>query len=469
MRALPPTVRSHYTKQRRHYTSRPSFISLPQPLIWPNIELKALSVFSTGLHHSACCVLGAAFAGNYVQPGNLFLAILIILIVLIVYGVQGAKLLVFLRKHNDQCWVPSDPVASKAEVDDVICALLTNITRGLFPPMAREMGSFEPPDADNAEPGRTERALARFFSLKDALKLHPLRAGDGLAELETWLADSSGGSRRGVWYIFFMTVHQLVVATLLGFAFANPSAATSIGSLILIGLLVGLQVVGAIWATAHTANDKLDAVEKVVGYSLEIIATGLLFASALITFEDVQESAGIGSGQNSEEFKRLKLSLELATISSSVLMMNIVVPLFLVIYNSFIAPLILKVWGAEGNAREVFCQVVTTMILFPYHVASAWMASLGLGNVASMASELEGAVVDTAATSKDLVHKTEDTEDSEGMATDAPAIESQPGPTSAGALKRLKREAYLSRVRTRMEQRVRAREEAEPDERDGEA
>ena len=118
---------------------------------------------------------------------------------------------------------------SKEEVDDPIFALLTSVTRhGLIRPQARERGSFEPPEADAEEPGRTERHLSRFFSLR-LLNPRHVRAGDALAELQTWLGDASG-SARGLWYQGGSTALQLTSASLMGFTYAMAWSQSPTGS-----------------------------------------------------------------------------------------------------------------------------------------------------------------------------------------------------------------------------------------------
>ena len=98
--------------------------------------------------------------------------------------------------------MPYEAPQGKDEIDDPLCALLTNASRGFIKPRSRELGSFEAPEEDDEEPGRTERALGRFFCLCRPW-FWKLRPGDAMDELSTWLGDSSG-SRKGLWYLYFM-------------------------------------------------------------------------------------------------------------------------------------------------------------------------------------------------------------------------------------------------------------------------
>jgi hypothetical protein len=477
MRRMPPALRALYEKSRRTKTSRPAFTSLPAPLVWPGIELKVLAVLATGLQQSACGVIGAACAGHVTATWWLVLAAATCTLVLGSYLHQGYKLYSFLHNHNEKCWTPSEPLESKAELDDPLFAMLTNLSRGVVPPMARERGAFETPEEDNLEPGRTERALQRFFSPFNGPAFRHVRPGDGLADLETWLADAAG-TRRGIWYLFFMAVHQLVVASYLGFFQANQWAQASVGSIVLLSLLIMLQLAAMLWSVSRTANDRLDGVEKATGYGLEMIACLLLLVSAAITL-DAQPDHQAAEGMNKEErYADLTLSLQLASASANVLMVAVFFPIGIAVHNSFIVPFAQKVWGADGNAREVCCQTLMSCILLPYSVVTTFVSSTGLGGIADIVSELEGAAVDSAAASKDMAQTLEeDSETSErskkspsaegneptpvhsnvsGEAgtkdeNDPPSEDDEPlvqhGPSTSGTLRKLKRQAYIMRVR----------------------
>ena len=53
---------------------------------------------------------------------------------------------------------------------------------------------------DTEEPARTERALGRFFTWR-CVRFADLCPGDAFSQLPTWLADSSGRGRSGIWYV----------------------------------------------------------------------------------------------------------------------------------------------------------------------------------------------------------------------------------------------------------------------------
>ena len=88
--------------------------------------------------------------------------------------------------------------------------------------------------------------------------MHP---GDAMAELSTWLGDSSG-TNRGLWYLFVQIVLQLTTAVLLGIVTAQPWAQSTTGGMSLLIILLVLQLIGAFWSFYHTANDLVDGFEK---------------------------------------------------------------------------------------------------------------------------------------------------------------------------------------------------------------
>ena len=207
--------------------------------------------------------------------------------------------------HDSVC--TSSPCLMVAEIDDPLFAFLTTSTRGVVRPASRELGGFEPPEEDAEEPGRTERALDRFFSLwpVDARRM---RAGDSLAELPTWLDDSSG-TARGIWYLFCTIAIQLVTAAILGVTFAMEWPQSSSGGKVLLGILLFLQLATAWWSVSRTANDKIDGFEKGLVSIMEATSTCLLLAGAFLS--DSAEGEAL-------DMDRLTRSLELSAAGAKV-------------------------------------------------------------------------------------------------------------------------------------------------------
>ena len=142
----------------------------------------------------------------------------------VLYARQSYCLYMFYRKHRANVWVDAEPPQGKDEVEDPLFAFLSNVTFGFFKPRPREWGGFEAPEEDTEEPARTERALARAFSLRP-VKFGELRSGDALSQLQSSLADSSGKGTAGIWYMFFTRVLHLIMAVGIG-VFALPMASS---------------------------------------------------------------------------------------------------------------------------------------------------------------------------------------------------------------------------------------------------
>ena len=214
---LPVKTRARLEVARQRRALRPAFRALPEPFLWPSPEMNFFMMFPSSLVQSACAVLGAACAGYYVLPGTILLSLGAIALVVAFYASEARRICIFKRTHNDQLWSDADPPGSKEEVDDALIALLVNATTGLVPPAARELGGFEAPQDDEVEPARTERAFARAATLPwRRERFGDWASGAALLELSTWLGGASGSGPRGLWYLYAISVAQLLLAALIG-------------------------------------------------------------------------------------------------------------------------------------------------------------------------------------------------------------------------------------------------------------
>ena len=145
------------------------------------------------------------------------------------------------------------------------------------------------------------------------------------------------------------------------------------------------------------------------------------------------------------------------------------------IYNSFVVPIVQLVWSAEGDdKRTVLCQVLFTTILLPYEMATTFFGCSGAGVLADVAGELEGSLVELAGEAAPAAEEGKEDTFVEGI-NGAPQMAKEPseetgeqdtlfvgtseedtqvvmgqlGPPSKGALKRMKRDKFLQRVRGR--------------------
>ena len=280
---------------------------------------------------------------------------------------QAYRLVVFYRCHNDQCWHPTEAPQAKDEVDDPAFAFLTNVTRGLIRPASRELGGFEPPEEDAEEPGRTERALARFFTCHP-VNARRMRPGDALVELQTWLGDASG-SVCGTWYLFGTITIQLTSALIVGVAYSLAWSQTAYGNKVrhtlliaqcpaetsrpqhppipplicnratldhsdflwqvLLGVVLTLQLTMAWWSVSRTANDKIDGFEKCAVSLMEAVSTCLVLAASFLA--DREEGEPV-------DMERLARALELSALSVTILMGAIFLPMAITVCACAISP-----------------------------------------------------------------------------------------------------------------------------------
>lgn len=81
-------TRGLYAKVANELTLRPPFRSLPEALLWPNLEVTFIVSFSSGLIACATSVIGATLSGHSPTILNLVLAILAISLVAVAYAWQ---------------------------------------------------------------------------------------------------------------------------------------------------------------------------------------------------------------------------------------------------------------------------------------------------------------------------------------------------------------------------------------------
>jgi len=121
----------------------------------------------------------------------------------------------------------------------------------------------------------------------------------------------------------------------------------------------------------------------------EAASTCLLLASAMLATKE--------EGKEEVEIGKLVRSLELSIVSTDILMAAVFLPIVITVYNSFIVPLVGLIWKADGDAKEVICQMVMTLILLPYEIATSFFGAAGVGSASDIVGELEGAMVEVTA------------------------------------------------------------------------
>jgi hypothetical protein len=425
-----PIRRAHRAARKR-----PAFRSLPDALCGSNPELTLLVTFSSGLLQTSSAVLGALIAGYRVETRSALIAVLAVVTLTSTYAFQAYKLRVFFKHHASVCWVASDVPTGKDEQDDPLLALLSNIlpckafTKRFQVP--RERGSFEAPEEDDEEPYRTERAISRAFSLWT--RPSKSRPGDALIDLYVWLLDASG-TPRGLWYLFVMMALQLTTAVMMGILYAHPWTVTPPGGKALLVILILLQALGAFWSFWRTANDRWDGVEKALCFALECTSTCLVLASSILADRSEDEAVDV---------YKLAQSLQLAGLSAQMLIAAIFVPMAVTVYNTAVVPIFQHVWSSDGSAREIIAQLIMTLILLPWTLASQFAGAGSVGGMSDMAAGFEDSVIDIAGSTE------RGSVDNNSSGDEEPEVEKPRAPPSAGKVKRLKRIEFLRIIRER--------------------
>jgi len=191
------------------------------------------------------------------------------------------------------------------------------------------------------------------------------------------------------------------------------------------GLLVFLQLLMGFWCLYRTANDKIDGIQNGVCSLCEAAATSLLLAAAFLA-----ES----HGGSDEDLDTLTLVLELTVISSNILLVAVFFPMVITVYNNFIVPMVGIAWKSDGDPREIVCQMLLTCLLLPYEIAGTMFGFSGGASASTMmgvVADTEGAAVEAAASSADLVRKYNDDEEEEEERVDGRDRDQEGGETGA--------------------------------------
>ena len=234
--------------------------------------------------------------------------------------------------------------------------------------------------------------------------------------LNTWLTDASGNNVRSLWYTMTQVIVQMLISLQVGLLYAlyyellftmnyssldellftvfttvrglqvgllyaHPFAPTSFGTCFQLTVLASLLLVVTIWTAHGAANDRLEGYNATLCYAMELAATVLLLTAALITEPGNRDST--------------MTALKLVEYSVDILFWAIFVPMLLTVYDSFVMPIIVMIWKAEGSRTEILIQLVVTCVLLPLEVASSFFG--GSSSVSDLAAGLEDAALEMAA------------------------------------------------------------------------
>ena len=200
--------------------------------------------FAPQVVQTSCCVIGACIGGEFpVDAWAVWASSFALAATLILFVREGLALRRFRRLHHHATWVPAEPPANIAEVDDPILALGGRMH--ILRPHLRSRGGFEVPDDDAIEPARTDRALRRMCSRSRAE-----RPGDVLETLPMYLDDANHD--RGVYYNYVQICISLALAALTGLMHATPWGWTTPGGFTMLALVIcALHALALLTPCAH--------------------------------------------------------------------------------------------------------------------------------------------------------------------------------------------------------------------------
>ena len=171
---------------------------------------------------------------------------------------------------------------AKAEVFEEVSAIRRAL-RQIFTARraARRAGAYERPEADAAEPARTEAALSLVWkgSVCRLPRMERIAASAGLSlDMLMSFLDAGQPSRRGTYHTFLMMLLQLTFASLVG-GFKRPGAKNVSVAVLQVSLLALMQLLMALWAVCGDPSDKLLGLTGFICSLFELASSCMLLAA----------------------------------------------------------------------------------------------------------------------------------------------------------------------------------------------
>jgi hypothetical protein len=183
---------------------------------------------------------------------------------------------VLKRDHGNFLWQPAD----SKETDDFVMRLLVKVTRGLVAPGPRKRGSFKTPEAWAVEPIRTESLINSVLwccKPQDSDTSPAFKAGKTKEQLASWL----GGSGGSMTYKLGVVLIQMAITFFIAMFTVVKDRSDTLRDLAFI-LIMLLQGGMTYWHLYGEPVDRLNALLSALVSSIELLATGLVWASALL-------------------------------------------------------------------------------------------------------------------------------------------------------------------------------------------
>ena len=390
----------------------PHFRRLPAMLRVPNVQNILGVTFAASLINVSTAVIGAQIGIEYSfseqDLGYYILAWVVFIFTMLWYVHQVWRLEKLRRLHMSMIWSDADPPETPKDCDDPLFGLMMKVG---FKPRNRVKGEFGVPDEDKQEPARTERALEFAFfwptrimylfgygsgdreHITDAeyskkkisimglncCETHE-RPGDALERGPMWLDEAKGG--RGVHYLSVQLGLQLFAGALSGFLEAHPWKMTSAGGMGLMIALLSTQFLSLLWCAANTASDYLKAGQAITVYSMEFLASLLVFVAGLVADSDLEGS------------------LMLAVRAADIMVYCAFIPMILMGWDNLVCPPLKMFLKGEGGTLETLYLMFIALLLIPVSIAQT-MFGFGGGstdNLMAVVGAMDMVAGDVAAT-----------------------------------------------------------------------
>jgi len=361
------------------------FKGLPPALVPPNLEISAFLIFCPGLVEASMAILGASFGGvGYAEEEELHvtLASFVLAFVAAFFALQLCRLVLFWHHHSRTLWKKSNKPSHHSEVTDAVLFLISRV----YKPKARERGDFDLPPEKIREPERTEQILGQYLGCSCLSRggLRELRTEPTASwqRLRTWLADSSGGSRNGVLYVYVQSLLQVFIAFNVGaFEYSKLPGHESLLS-IQLALILTLIILAALWSSMGYAKDRLQGVVVSCAYLFEGLSLCVMFSAP--TGQDAVDEAK-----------------NLANVAHGFMMSAVALPLALSIYDCTLAPAFVFIRHHDGTPAEIAWAITRALLLFPLEIANIF---LGMCDSAlEVATSMEATVQESVLAEKSSV------------------------------------------------------------------
>jgi len=408
----------------------PKFRRLPAMLRVPNVQNIFGVTFAAALINVSTAVIGAQIGVEYAFSEQdlwyYILAWVVFIFTMLWYVHQVWRLEKLRRLHMSMIWSDADPPETPKDCDDPLFGWMMKVG---FKPRHRVKGEFGVPDEDKQEPARTERALEFAFFwptrimylfgygsgdrehitdaeyLKKKISIMGLnccetheRPGDALERGPMWLDEAKGG--RGVHYLSVQLGLQIVAGGLSGFLEAHPWKMTSAGGMGLMIALLSTQFLSLLWCAANTASDYLKAGQAITVYSMEFLASLLVFVAGLVADSDLEGS------------------LMLAVRAADIMVYCAFIPMILMGWDNLVCPPLKTFLKGEGGTLETLYLMFIALLLIPVTIAQT-MFGFG-GDNTDLAMSVVGAMDmvagDVAATADETAEEEQGGGDGAGAA-----------------------------------------------------